>query len=389
MSGLSKITIIKILALVGIIIYSIKIPSTKNVALFPVVFAILCLYTKGQIVRSSIIKKSNVCWAIIIIWGVILSFVNGIVLTNFKILMWCLSFVTLPMMISYYSQDYRIYKFFRIAVILACLPIGLLGIYEGISGHYVHETIASYAYTKSALGFYRPNTIFYNVNDNAIFCLICSILAFYVEGTPRFKRITRFVCLLVFGLNIIMVDSRGAELGLVLFLVIYFYRSVKGLKRFLLIATIIPVFFIGVNSFDYQTFFDIEGRVVIWSMSLDSLADTSYFGVGPGMISSINEARFINAEVVAVHNFLLEMFCDFGIVGLCVIVYWYYCLFYYAIKSKTVSYEKSALLIGSLVASILASITCSSLLGKSFPVLFFAIVIAELNIIYSKYIPKV
>lgn len=384
MRSLSKPYQLWILFLVGIIIYSIKIPMTHAIALFPFIYFFLFLKER-PVLRPNVsaLNVSRICWIIIFVWGVVLSIMYGVTLENVKTLLWCLSFITMPVVISYHSRDYEHYNFFRIAILLACLPIGLLGIYEALTGHYVHETHESYLYFKNVYGYYRPNTIFYNVNDNAIFCLVCIIWSFFIDGSDTLKKRLRLLSIFIFGINIFMVDSRGAELGLVVFLAIYYYKNVTGTIRTMAFITAIVGIIIGLLYWDYESFFDLDSRLYIWQMSLSSLKETFYLGVGPGMIAAINIETFPDAEIAAVHNLFLELFCDFGFVGLFALLVWYFNLFKSAFLVKSFDSERSALLVGALVASILASITCSSLVGKSFPVLLFAIITAEFEYLHK------
>lgn len=367
-----------VLCIVGIIIYSIKIPFTQSVALFPFIYFFFYLRERSEIESFvSVQIVSKICWFVIFVWGLFLSLLYGFTIDNFKTLMWCLSFITMPVVISYHSRDFEHYNFFRFAILLACFPIGLLGVYEALTGHFLHETHESYLYFKNDYGFYRPNTIFFNVNDNAVFCLVCVIWTFFIDGEKSLKKWLRLFSIVIFGLNIFMVDSRGAELGFVIFLAVYYYRNVTGtIKTYAFISAIVAIIF-GLLYFDYESFFELGSRQYIWEMSLQSLKETCFMGVGPGMIASINKVNFQNADIFAVHNLFLELFCDFGIVGLVALLVWYVNLFWAAISIKDFEPERSALLVSALIASLLASITCSSLVGKSFPVLFFAIVTVE------------
>lgn len=376
------------LFIVGVVIYSIKIPYTQRIAFYPFLYMCIFLFIIFQqsiVSNAKVIHHSANCWIAIFLWGVLLSFANGFTQENFTTLMWCLSFVTMPVVFLYYSMGDKRYRFFRFAILLACLPIGLLGVYEALTGHYVHETHVSYSYFKNFMGYYRPNTIFYNVNDNAVFCLISLILSYFVEGTDTFKKWIRIMCLAVFGFNIIMVDSRGAELGLVVFLCVFYSRTMKAYWKAGALMLFPVVLFLGFVYWDYESFFEFGSRTPVWNISLSNLRNTGYLGVGPGMIATINERVFAYADIYAVHNFILELFCDFGIFGLVALLWWYGNLIKVTLAVRTVDPEKSALLFSALLAFLAVSITCSSLVGKSFPVLFFAIIIAECDLVRKRY----
>ena len=124
-------------------------------------------------------------------------------------------------------------------------------------------------------------------------------------------------------------------------------------------------------------FLDDGGRWGIWVMSLRTLASTYFLGVGPGEIAWVNLDQNVFADTYAVHNFILELFCDYGIIGFSALMVW----LVYLIRKGFEMFEREIdyKMLPAIIAFLLSSITCSSIIGKGFTLFFFAVIVAEMN----------
>lgn len=369
-------TNISLFALVGILITSIKMPIVDSFPVYRVLFPILAVSIFRKWSVRGLVKITARTWGGIFVWGLILSLSYGFNEQNFLSLSWVFSMIVVPYCISYYmygtQSRLQIYR----SMMLICFIIAISGIYEGYTGRYYHLTLGSYAYTKNIYGLYRPNTIFYNVNDNAIFMLCCLIFGFLYPSKGKETVYVRIFSVLLYGGNILLVDSRGAILGTIVFFLIAYMHKRTTIERIGLLVLLFIVFLFFIPQIVNSSFFEMGGRMAIWEKSFSQLQSTSYYGVGPGMIAMVNESHYTGLEVSAVHNFILELFCDYGILGLLFLIIWFVGLYTYTHKMR--NERQKWVIIGALLAFICASITSSSLIGKTFPILFFSIIISEI-----------
>lgn len=377
----SLIYIVLLFILMAMTIVTIKIPGTKNVPFYPFIYLLFFLCIPYKLAyKQPTLKIAAYCWGIIFLWGCLLALRRGFNSHHFDNLLWTVSVFlschVLSALMIFKERRYWIYRFF----IVVSLLIALSGVYEGLTGIFYHETDAVYLYQKTALGFYRPNTIFYNVNDNAIFATLCLILSSFYPKNPKrlFEyRVVRILSLVLFGANIIMVDSRGAELATVAFLALnfIFYRYKDNARFVLIMSGIIVLPFLSLIL--RSEFLDDGGRWGIWVMSMRTLASTYFLGVGPGEIAWVNLDQNVFADTYAVHNFILELFCDYGIIGFSALMVW----LVYLIRKGYEMFEKEIdfKMLPAIIAFLLSSITCSTLITKGFSLLFFAIIVAEMN----------
>lgn len=359
-------------------IITLKIPGTNDFPVYQLLYLFLFISIPYMLVyKQRTLTITSYCWGVIFLWGCLLSLHKGFSYHHFQYLAWSLSVLISCHVISalmlFEKRRCWIYRFF----ITITLLIALTGVYEGLTGNYYHETNATFLYNRTELGFYRPNTIFFNVNDNAIFSTLCLILSFFYPNKLKENRIVRVLSILLFGTNIIMVDSRGAELAAVAFLFIryVFYKFKKDANLVILLSVLIVLPFFSLIM--RLEFFDIGGRNAIWAMSLRSLYSTYFLGVGPGEIAAANIRLNTTADVYAVHNFVLEILCDYGVIGAIALITWLLRL----IKSGYEMFKKQIdfNMLPAIVAFLLSTITCSSLVGKGFSLFFFAIIISEMN----------
>lgn len=384
---------IAFLILFSIIPY--KIHFLKDIPLYRILYILTFIF----ILISKKHKNENNClnnslkatiffWILLAIWGVI-SFV-WITKTGHELnyisydLIWAIVSLCISKYMKIETKKNKILFYYCIIALI----LALMGLYTGITGHYFNDTHVSYHYNLNSFGLYKPNTIFYNINDNAVF-MFSSIIVLFLYTEKKKNHLFKFIGIILFTSNIILVDSRGIELALIIFWTIYFIsmRSISFNKKMkIFVFAFILILMFGNKIMDLGIFksgVSDNARISIINMSLKSLKKSNYLGVGPGNISTVN-SMFNNAETYDTHNFFLEIFCDYGIIGAISITAWYVILLKTAyIYRKS---EKDAAIIFALLISMLcAFIVSSSVIGKSWIVCFFGIIVSILNNIEEKY----
>lgn len=380
--------------LVSFSIVTYKISIIQEIPVYRIMYIITFIFMlstnkyKNSKMNNNL-KKSIILWLIITLWGLIsLIWINKtgkeINYIMYDIIWNIISICFSVYMINSQKKDKILSYYCIISTIIA-----IMGIYTGITGYYFNDTHISYHYNLNTLGLYKPNTIFYNINDNAVFMFTSIIALFLYTEKKEKKKIIRIIGTLLYISNIILVDSRGIELSLIIFLLIYFFATKKiniktKIRISLLVIILLCIFSSQIMNLSiFKTGINDSSRISIIDMSLESLKKSYYLGVGPGNISHVN-AIYNKAETYDTHNFFLEIFCDYGIVGAVAISLWY-------ISNLKTAYifmkkEKEAVIVlAALISMLCAFIVSSSLIGKAWFACFFGIIVAILNQIENKY----
>lgn len=372
-----------------------KIHFLNDVPLYRIMYILTFIFmliskkykTKSISINNSL-KATIFSWLTLAIWGAI-SFL-WITKTGNEInyiiynLIWVIASICLS---KYMKLDIKKNKILFYYCITATI-LSLMGLYTSITGHYFNDTHISYHYNLNMFGLYKPNTIFYNINDNAVF-MFSSIVILFLYTEEKKDNLMRIIGTVIFASNIILVDSRGIELALIIFFAIYFIstRSISAKKKmqiFILVFTLIIIF--GnkiINLSIFKSGVSDSARISIINMSLRSLKQTHYLGVGPGNISTVN-STLNKAETYDTHNFFLEIFCDYGIIGAIAIIVWYVVLLKTAYKYRK-NERNSSIILALLISMLCAFVVSSSVIGKSWIACFFGIVVSILNNIEEKY----
>lgn len=376
--------------LVAISIYAWRPNFLGDISLYKILFP-LCFI--GMIITKKVnkrnignnLRRTSYCWLAISLWGIISLLWINYTGNEWSVISYDINWILIGVCFSIFClhECYRerLLKYFCILAEL----ISVIGIITAFTGFYFNETYESYYYVRNFLNLYRPNTIFYNVNDNAVFMFFSIIILFIStekENRGTFKRI---IGLVLFGLNIILVDSRGVELGVMIFFSMYLFaiRKIKIFYKILIIIAILLFSFFNLDTIlslgIFSSGLEDSGRIEIVAMCLSSLACTNYWGVGPGNIAFVNDSLF-SSSIVAPHNFFVEILCDYGIVGFISVVIWFVgnltCAY------KMAKYDERGMIVWiALISFLPVSIVSSSLIGKSWVACFFGILVAILNAI--------
>lgn len=376
--------------LVVLATYSIKAP-VLGVSLYRIVFPYLALFITISTHNSHSSQKAvqiqktrsitSWCWSMIIVWGTVLAIANNSLSTSIGYLWWDVCFISIVICFDAFLTDDNNTKTALFAYFVFSALVGVSGIIESATGRLYHLTYTSYLRNRNSLGLIRPNTIFYNINDSAVFMCLSLIMAFLLSTYCEKKKAIRFAALFVFGGNIILAESRGALLGMAFFL-LFFYSTETSLPQkfvciaaFMLIAVaVVPAIIEGFDG-NYAQLTGLGERGNIWRTSLLNLRKTILLGTGPGNTAVLNQEY---GRISAVHNWFLEMLCDYGFVGGGALIIWFVSLIYKAYRLRNM-YMQMTIALGGLVCFIMTSISSSSLVGKVWPVCFLAMLTVEIG----------
>lgn len=371
--------------LIGFSIYAWKIPSVEIPVYKPICIVVFCIVvfyvfaTKENRFIYSPLQVTYICWGLVLTWGIILipfTFQLGV---NMDSITYIMAFIAMAGVFSYYSIiDGGIRRLLLCYIILSG-AIGILGWYEAITGNIINITPGSYYYKTNFLGLHYPNTIFYNINDNAVFMTMSLFIAWLYTYQSKHRVWIRIVALIVYGGNIVLVDSRGALLAMVAFFIIQTLET-KNAKKILPLVLVLGV---GLIAFSNVSLFaegmKETGRSLIWENTINNIKSSSFLGVGAGNIVYANRLSLIS-PVADVHNFFLELLADYGFIGFFSVILWYCILLVICLKGNRL-YPECRMIFNILICFLPLSIVSSSLIGKSWTICFFSILISYLNYI--------
>lgn len=160
---------------------------------------------------------------------------------------------------------------------------------------------------------------FGNSNLYSIFLMAWIPLAIFVAKTRRIYYVIIAVALIEF----IFTYSRGAYLGAVVALVVWFGSKIK-VKWFISFALI--SFAIILAAQDIYPYFRVKlidtprafaERLEIWSIGLKTFRDNPVFGGSPGVIAhDVDALRIYGGKLVDAHNDFINIAAETGIAGL-------------------------------------------------------------------------
>ena len=353
---------------------------------FPAMTVIILFSNQLRTVKRGVIRKSGritfVCWLIIILWGVLLTVMQDSFSTGKDYLWWDVCLVCVAFCFMFYFSDEALAKTCLGVFFAFSAAIGLSGIYESLTGRLYHETHVTYRVQKNAFGLVRPNTIFFNINDSAVFLSMGLIAAFlFAEYCKKNGLLIRLSALLIFGANVLLTESRGAMVGIALFLYVYYMKTLTPSKKFVYVLAAIPVvvsfipFIQEMFSAEDLNLVALGGRANVWRNSISTLVSSGFLGNGPGNTTLFNYAF---GDLAAVHNWFLEIICDYGFVGGIALLIWYFQLLIISNKLNKTS-RKMIIVFAGLLGFSFLSVSSSSLIGKGWPICFIGVLAAEIN----------
>lgn len=221
---------------------------------------------------------------------------------------------------------------------ILCVSTVAMFLYVIQSYHYIPGNIFDYEWFRSAeyaslaINKYEMELLvsYQHIGMNMLFGL-----AIFISSKHLSKKLSVFYILL--SLQLIMTSGcRQAILGLVVILILratFFAESYKrSTKSYLL--SILGVLLLGIGAYLILLSLNIDfitktfqegdsGRNILMLNAVNIFYNNIYFGCGLGGY------HFITGDVYP-HNFLLEILCEMGIVGLCIIL-----TFFYACKKSS------------------------------------------------------
>ena len=374
--------------LIALTVYGAKFPHTS----FPIYYVLLplcVLYALNGIGReefgeffSENTRRTVWCWVLISLYAIILmpfTADNGI---NWNTIyyVFCLgisSYVYCYYMINHPDGIKIVLKcFFFISVLIA-----LFGWYEAITGNIINKTAGSYFYRKNFLGLNYPNTIFYNINDHAVFMSFAFVIGMLYAEQSIHKKVIQILCWGLFVANVILVDSRGAEIFVVVFCTTFVLAYQKWKKAIMIMGfALVVILMISPVIMDTSLLSMViseSGRKEIWSNVFLNIKNSYFMGVGAG--NSVRVNQLLNSSIISnVHSFFFEIFEDYGIVGFVLSLVWYIGAVINSYRIIHLNNEMRIVFAG-LLGFFPLSIVSSSLVGKPCLIPFIAIITAVIN----------
>jgi len=306
--------------------YFLSIIGIKLTILISINFLIILIYI--IFISKIYFNKIVILFFLFMIWASILYFINdsieSIIKTN---TFFCIVAAALMMLSIYYYSllegiknfNYYIYLFIILSFIIAFLEINYSLILPS-SGKYIDEEYAR--------RFFKvPTSIFYNPND---FATVIGILFIYTYSYCLFlKRKIRYIILLFCLYIILFTGSRGVQLIVLLFPLLYSIMKGKSIFKIIILYILIIIIlyiFIKLNQIPYvfkkylDTFNALNSgqidnssllRLEIIIYTLKNL-NKLIIGYGPG-----GSSLFLNNfSIINPHNFFIEILIDYGFIGL-------------------------------------------------------------------------
>lgn len=300
-------------------------PITMLIVL-SVLYIVLIISRKKKIYFDKI-QKSTVIFLVITVFCACLASIIGkvnlyawmIYIVSFCILICCMTFISNKEELEFCEKI----LLFNIFVVI------LIALYESFTGNYIIETYESYNYQRNIFGLYKPVATFYNINNLGIFLVLMTpICCNAIESFKKFNKTLKFIFLGFDIFIIISTNSRGAILGIVFFLILYYKDKFKKYRvlynSILVVCAIVLVMSVFMNGIISNDIGD-EPRIDVWKQTLKTIANNYFIGVGPGNIADYNlEANYYTFSFGDPHNYFLEFLGDFGIIAFVCFIGWLY-----------------------------------------------------------------
>ena len=241
--------------------------------------------------------------------------------------------------IVYYSDDEVDLNEYIKIYLIGMIIMFIMAIIEFITGF--HFTDANY-FQIYEIGSYEyevlkkaPTVFLYNPNNIAI----VATLSLPLRNIGFKKKYLKILYTILCGLTVLFTGSRGGIIIfclIILFELFFFKQKEKTFYKFLFLGVIciIIIYFsdLILNQLKYAGFFNtsIEGmledsRFYLISKAFELSVRNRFIGVGP-LCSSIAMASVLGNEF-SIHNFILEILVEFGLIGLvCFLIFYLYLL---------------------------------------------------------------
>ena len=262
---------------------------------------------------------------------------------------------------NYYNEESQIEKLFK-NIILVSLGSAFIGILERVTPLNDVST-----WWKQLFGIYpqivfsetqRISGTFGNPNiAGAWYAAMVLICFYFFQRSEKYKKAAYGLGVLLFFGVLMLTESRGATIGLVLGLIVYAYfmghkKSTLALSIILFLGITLMLIFPNLFPRGYNLFDSIRDRKEIWLNCLNMFKYKSFSGWGLLGIYYAGRDVYHYSRTFHGHNFWITIATTLGVVGLSVFVY----MKYHLLKElKLLSQNNCRLtpLLGGLLAIIL------------------------------------
>lgn len=267
---------------------------------------------------------------IFFLWGLLLTVINFNIQSLTSLLVYMTSFITMLMYASFVNNEDDI-SCLCTAILLNLVIQALLGVRESFTGEYLYVTYENYARQFNDFGLNMPKTAFFNVNNYAVYCILCLPFISMCKTTIFKTNIVSFLGYLLGCIAIIFTSSRTGLLCIALYFLLYFYLNIykrknnELLKFFILITAFLLVLIFSVY---ISQFIDLilpsgnvseEDRLPIWRNYIAVCFNNFLIYGEPGRSTALLK-NFVGNDIPP-HCMFLEILVEYGIIGLICILY--------------------------------------------------------------------
>lgn len=366
--------------------------SLGDVYFFPILVLLnfIILIFKRKIVVNQNIKFTLVLFFLMIIYGLlsllwVIDVNMGIKkLTHYLIgLMFLFQFLIivnnreiLKKSISIFSLNYYL--------------VLLVGLIETLSGIYIHSTHYIQTNNLNSLGYHFPMVMTNNTNDFAVFLfLFFPLVLFNLTRVKKYKNLLIFIIYCLITFLIFNTESRLGSFFIILYGFLFIPYSLlyklknKGLKvSMLLLLTLLSLIILIFNiPILTDIFYSIKNdpRITLINIAWGSFSDTYGLGLGIGSL--------FNVTSINIHNYVLEIFFEFGLMVFTFFFLWLIYIFYKLNKVYYESFNVKLLLFYFKLNIILIPFwggISSTITSNPFIWIFYAFIVAFLNVLTLK-----
>ncbi len=224
-------------------------------------------------------------------------------------------------------------------IIVNALVLYLLAIYENQTYSYLFSANTPTQYSQNAFGTLQPILFFGNTNNLCMFFCMTLPCLFLVTN----NRIARILWTMA-TIHVALITScrTGFVLVIIFYALIVFFRL--QISRPIRIVTLISSVIICMITIIYGNI-ELNVRVYLWVNALYNSCRTFFLGTGLGSSRYVNaehtifnivkEGYFGGYTVGAVHNYLLELLLETGLIGIGTLFIWAKDPIKYVVKNKS------------------------------------------------------
>lgn len=216
-----------------------------------------------------------------------------------------------------------------------------------------------------------------------VFIITIWFLNIFKWGSSRNKIVKYFLITGLLGGGIFLTKSLGVIIAVLVALLLFFYKNIRGKKNKIIPALIVLFFLLSALYFlfsvkDFSDRSSLASRFMIWRSAIEILNDNAILGIGPGMFQDKYLAYqykfepYLEWAVPQPHNIFLAFWLQTGLLGI-VGFLWLVIIFFKNTWSKT---DKFAVLSVALITYFLIHGLFDNLYWKNDLAVMFWLIIA-------------